>query len=169
MLPNNHCSVVKKRSFFQDSLVETHRAAFLTIQCSIGQNVLLCAKLVCCAWRERGEQEAQAKADHEAMMNRMCELEQMVDDAGGASEHYTRGGPELELLSFPLANGVLSLCPPPPPPRLSLVGSVRVSVGSATKGTATPPFCTASILYSGFSTHDTLFYRSVLLATLVSD
>lgn len=31
-------------------------------------------------------QEAQTKLDTDAMMDRMCELEQMVDDAGGAMD-----------------------------------------------------------------------------------
>lgn len=38
------------------------------------------------------EQEAKSKADYEAMLNRMCELEQMVDDAGGASELFNSWG-----------------------------------------------------------------------------
>eukprot|EP00752_Nemacystus_decipiens_P009616 g8593.t1 len=35
---------------------------------------------------EVANREAQTKADIEAMLNRMCELEQMVDDAGGAMD-----------------------------------------------------------------------------------
>eukprot|EP00903_Cladosiphon_okamuranus_P009243 g8821.t1 len=35
---------------------------------------------------EVASREAQSKADYEAMLNRMCELEQMVDDAGGAMD-----------------------------------------------------------------------------------
>lgn len=31
-------------------------------------------------------QEKQSKSEHEALLNRMCELEQMVDDAGGAMD-----------------------------------------------------------------------------------
>ena len=38
-------------------------------------------------WRGWDEQEAQAKSDREDMLNRMTELEQMVDDAGGASAY----------------------------------------------------------------------------------
>ena len=44
-------------------------------------------------WRGWDEQEAQAKSDREDMLNRMTELEQMVDDAGGASAY---SGSDLE-------------------------------------------------------------------------
>lgn len=36
--------------------------------------------------RRLAVQEKQSKSEHEALLNRMCELEQMVDDAGGAMD-----------------------------------------------------------------------------------